>query len=540
MSIHAVGQNKPQPSEENTKIQVDSIQAPTGGVDARAPVGMMPPDVTLYTYNLMPAEYGMELRNGFREWQYGNETGGPILTLMTTLGLDAGIADNRLFACNKFGIYDVSIENGYVTKVTFPSQDEGSGHGVYCHYVDQSPKDWILYADAENGLYEYDGEADTWAIDDKITGGPAQADIRFCMVHKQRLWIFGEDTTTAYYLAIASKDGACLPFHFGAKFSHGGRLAGVFNWSVDGGRGVDDLFVVVSTAGDVIVYTGDDPSSADTWEVHGTYYIGEIPIGRRFAGEYAGDLYLLSAFGLTAMSDLLKGVDTQNSAQRSLSYKVARPLRNDLRNNLERYGWEPVFLPGDGSLIIMTPFEVGEDDEAIQYVMNLSTEAWGFWRGVPAVSAVSFKGFTYLGAKGGNILIMDSLTDGALLDDPEGTEYPIPFSIQSSTQNYGSPGLFKQVQMVRPDFWGTALPDYSIEVRYDFDTNEASYVPGAAVVAVPEPPGVKHHHPDGGGHSKLSGVGGMGRTCTIAMSGSASEVTRLVSWDVMWKTGGPI
>ena len=53
---------------QQNAMQVTVMPSPTKGIDARAPTGNMPSDVCIYTYNLMPAEYGMLLREGYREW----------------------------------------------------------------------------------------------------------------------------------------------------------------------------------------------------------------------------------------------------------------------------------------------------------------------------------------------------------------------------------------------------------------------------------------------------------------------------------------
>ena len=130
------------------------------------------------------------------------------------------------------------------------------------------------------------------------------ADIRGVVAHKQRIWFLEEDSTTGWYLGIGSIAGEVSPFYFGAKFRHGGRLAGLFNWSVDGGAGVDDFLVAVSQAGDVLPYQGSDPSS-DDWQLRGSYFIGEVPNTPTFGTEQGGELFLLSSFGVSSLNDLL-------------------------------------------------------------------------------------------------------------------------------------------------------------------------------------------------------------------------------------------
>jgi hypothetical protein len=42
------------------------------------------------------------------------------------------------------------------------------------------------------------------------------------------------------------------------------------------------------------------------------------------------------------------------------------------------------------------------------------------------------------------------------------------------------------------------------------------------------------------GSQQLAGTSGIGRSCAIAMRGSSGAALRLITWDIMWKVGGPI
>ena len=533
--------------QQNT-LRASIMPAPTSGIDARAPVGNMPPDVCIYTYNLMPSEYGMILRPGYREWcidlNQGSSTG--VYTMMPFTGLQPGATDDRLFAVTNEGIWDVTEYDDPDFKFTFPSQSLGAGHGVYAHYVDQAANEFLLYADTLNGLHEYDPQTDTWGLATDIDG-PTIGAIVFVVVHKQRLWVVEEGSSSAWYLPIASKNGQAEEFYFGAKFPHGGRVAGLFNWTVDGGLGIDDFLVVVSTSGDVVVYQGEDPGSAETWSVRGTYFIGEIPVGRRFASEYSGDLYLLSAFGLISMSDLIRGVDSQNPAETSLSFRVARPLREAIKRGKNDYGWEPVFTPSDGRLVITTPLSSSPGEQQIQYTLNLATEGWGFWRGVPALSLDQYGGRLFFGTEDSKVHVMDVARDAVQITPPEDAENgrPVTFSILSSYQHLGEKAVFKRVQMVRPDFFSQSAPTTTHRVLYDYDFTEPVQPPSKPILEefdwdVAEWDAAIWTTESGAGQSFLIGASGVGRTVAIAMRGEAVDETRLISWDIMWTTGGPI
>lgn len=554
MAIHnAVGANRPKPRQPT--LQTTRLPAPTRGIDARASAAEMAAENSIYSYNMVPAEYGLLLRKGFREWANGVKTDvdpSSVNTLMVYDGIIAGAVDDKLFAVTKEGIWAVTYyDTPPVLEAAFTIQDEGAGYGVHTHYIDQSGESFLLYADELNGLWFYTSTTGAWARPTGITG-PDIEHVAFVVVHKQRLWLIEENQAKAWYLPIASKTGQAEEFFFGSKFPHGGRLRGLYNWSVDGGDGVDDYLVAVSSAGDITPYQGADPSSADSWSVVGTYYVGRVPRGRNFAGEYAGDLYILCSFGVIAMSDLLRGVQVMSDASNrdSLSYKIARPIREDMQNTREEYGWEPIFMPAQGMLLITTPQSLNTPTE--QWTLNLATNGWGKWRGVPMSSAAEWKGLVYFGDANSAVHVMDVDRDGIpLAPAPAGVSYngqPIEFSLMTSYQDYGAPTQFKIPQYIRPDFFSSAFPAYKVKAVYDYNIVE----PLVMLAAPPDRPlearwdfaywdeAVWGGSELGIGQSKITGSAGMGRTIAIAIRGEAIASTRLLSIDVMWQNGGPV
>jgi hypothetical protein len=521
------------------------MPAPSAGIDSRLAVVNTPPENCLYTYNMMPSEYGMAVRQGYREWAEGMDSGSSlgVRTIVVFDGSVVGSADDRLFAITNEGIWDVtSFDTSPTLKLTFADQTADVGYGVQAHYIDDAGAEFLLYADGVNGLFEYTESTDAWT---QVTGitGPTITNVCFVVVHKQRIWMIEENSTQAWYLPVGSKSGTATPFYFGSKFPHGGRLNGLYNWTVDGGAGVDDILIAVSSAGDVIPYKGEDPSSAETWSNIGTYFIGKQPKGRRLATEHGGNVLLLSAWGLVSMSDLLQGVDARDSAS-SLAFKISKPIRQALSSTLNEYGWEPLFVPAIGSLIVMSP--QAPSTKYQQYVMNIATESWGYWRGVPGDCMVEWNGKIYFGTSDSVVHVMDVYRDGVTLTPPVSGDNgdPIEFSLLTSYQKYGQNGLFKQVQLIRPDMLSSNVPTYQTKALYDYEVGELVQVPlietsdeslfGSAIWdAAIWSSGVAVNS------NRLIGSGGLGRAIAIACRGECLDETRLVSFDVMWTSGGP-
>lgn len=518
-------------------IQQSTIPAPTAGVDARQNLAEPAPKVCIYSFNMEPSEYGMRVRNGFREYQ-NTIDGGLSTGVKTIIPYTGDEYPNRLFVANNEGIWNVSVDGGIpALMIAFASAFEPAGYGIYTAYTTDAGANLLFYADRENGLFTYDPALDTWAQTAGITGIDI-TEVTFICVHKQRIWLCVDGDTAGYYLDPGAIAGAVTPFYFGSKFKHGGELVGLFNWSVDGGEGLDDYLVAVSRAGDVLPYQGDDPS-LDTWQNVGTYFIGAIPKGNKIGSDFGGDLLLLSEFGLTAMSDLLNASSARSLAANSISFRIAVLLRNDLQDLKDYEGWELRYIPTEGLLIINMPKRLDNTD--IQYVLTRTTEGWSFWRSVPMLCVDTWLGKTYFGTVTDTVEVMDVNQDNVDNDYLGGD--PINFSVLTSYSMLGAPALFKRCEIVRPTFIGAEIPTFRSKVLYDYVANEIA-PPSSLTSALSSVWDVALWDSAAWSAGYLNstwearGAIGIGRAAAVALNGYATTSLTLVSIDIAWRTGG--
>jgi hypothetical protein len=533
-------------------VKVHRYPAPIKGVDSRIALTEGSPLHCVYTFNLVPFEFGMAVRKGYREQQI-NVTAGISEGVHTVIPFDGveetGVQD-KLFVVTNEGIWDVTIIGAApILMFTFADQSANAGYGPYCHYVNGADEDVLLYADNFNGLFTYDTPTNTWSQPADIVG-PVVENIRWVVSHKQRLWVVEENSTIAWYLPIASNSGQATEFFFGNKFRHGGNLEGLFNWSVDGGNGVDDMLVAVSRAGDVLPYKGADPSSAATWDLVGSYFIGAIPKGPYFGSEHGGNLYLLSTYGLISMNDLLQGVDSASTyaAHRdstSLTGSITSIIRERMVETIEDYGWEVTAIPSEGGILVSSPRV--NNGPYIQFIHNISTNAWGIWRGVPLTTFDTFKGAVVFGTEDNRVCRMDVTVDNQLLtpipDQINGN--PINFSLLTSYQALAADAIYKRVKLIRADFLANGSPTFTLQARYDYDISE--------VLSPAAPPAKLSGAWDVGAwdlavwgagsplpFNGLQGSWGSGRYVAIAMFGETRDITRFIGFDVLYDTGGPL
>ena len=537
----AASRHRPRPQSTQAAV----LPPPTKGVDARVSLASGDLSVCPYAYNIMPDEAGMRVRFGYREFVLDVEdvTSHGITTVIPMEGITG--ADDKLFAVTNEGIWDVTSYNTAPTKKAAFTADTtaAAGYGMYVNYVDQAGAQFIYYADNLNGLWFYTVSTNAWAAVTNITGVD-ETTICGIVVHKLRVWIFARDTASAWYLGINAITGAATEFVFGGKFKRGGSVAGMYNWTLDGGAGVDDYLVIASSAGDALMYQGEDPSASSTWSIVGTYDIGAAPLTYRSGLEYAGELFILTGFGLVSMDEVLRGSEAESPETSDLAFKIAKVLQQSMIELRNTAGWNPLFFPAEGLIILVSPVQT--DGTYIQYVLDLTTRGWAYWRGLPIVSAGIWQNKLYFGTVDDKIMVMDVHKDGINITPPSapaenGT--PIEYSLLHTASDMGSPGIMKRGAFVRPNFRADYAPVVDTRILYDYNLDEFTAVLAqpASSVGVWDT-GVWNTSTWGSGSStawgNATGASGIGRTLGVAIRGTSTAPTVLMSTDVMWNVGG--
>lgn len=518
--------------------QSTTLPAPIGGINSQVSLAGMPADNCIYAFNMVPSEFGMRTRLGYKEHQIAV----PGTGVKTIVSYEAqASANSKLFAVSNLGVYDVTVQAGTpVQDIAFGTTTGDAGYAIWTTFVNDAGAQFILLADAVNGYFIYTASTDTWAASAALTYAagtpPDEEDIVFVMVHKERVWLVEKGTTTGWFFSLGNFSGAVEPFYFGAMFPHGGDLVGLYNWPIDAGAGTDDILVPVSRAGDVLAYQGPDPGSADTWSNIGIYYIGRTPAGRRIGAAFNGDLYLLSVFGVTSMSGLLRGIslDVQED---NIAFRISRSLRETIKLNLDELGWELKFFADEGYGVINAP-EPGVSTST-QFVVNLAVKGWGFWRNVDFYTAEMWEDTAYI-AKNSIVYSMESSLDNIDEDGDGGTE--ILFSLLGAYSLLDAPAAFKGVQHIRPQFFGKVDPAFNVQARYDFDIAEiAAQAPSTPANTALWDTALWDTAKWIGalsGFDSIRGATGRGRWVAVAMNGSTVDRQTLIAWDVLWTVEG--
>jgi hypothetical protein len=249
--------------------------------------------------------------------------------------------------------------------------------------------------------------------------------------------------------------GAANAFDFGAQFDQGGYLVATATWTRDGGNGIDDFFAAISSRGQIALYQGTDPSSANTWAKVGVFNVG-APIGRRCFTKVGADLAIITVDGVLPMSQAL-GLDRAAAERIAITARISDAMNKAARLYKENFGWQLISYPKGTAALLNVPVT---STASHQYVMNTLTGAWCRFTGQNAHAWALLGDDLYFGGEGGIVFKAD---EGG---DDNGTA--IAYDLMPAWNHLGKPGQLKQVDMMALLLGtdGTITP--AIEMLTDF------------------------------------------------------------------------
>ena len=343
--------------------RIVNIPSPVGGMNTRDNPFDLPPQDAIIIWDAFPRADYIETRGGNAEYATG--TTGNIKTLATYSALSG---TESMFAATSSGIYNAT-SSGAVGAAVIARTD---GKHQWTMFGDGT-NNWLCMFNGVDKPAFYNGT--TWTAVDgvsvpAITGVTTTGLIGACS-YQGRLFLIEKDRLKFWYMPAGVVGGAAVAFDLAAQCSRGGYLMAALPFTYDGGSGMDDVIVFVTSMGEAICYKGTDPGTAANWVKLGTYFIGK-PIGRRCMTKLGGDVLVLTENGIVKMSAALNGVVDDRAFY--ISDKIRNRLTSYIRSYGTVFGWEMIVYSKENALILNIP--TVEDSTSLQMVMNVSTGAW--------------------------------------------------------------------------------------------------------------------------------------------------------------------
>lgn len=434
------------------------MQPPVGGLNFRAPAIGLDPKEALLLDNFFPRGNHVELRPGYVV-QCQNIPG-EVKSIGAYIGPTE--ADNRVFAFTTGGgVYDVTFPTDAPELVLSTEQQDGIWETVNKPGIDMN---YLVMVSPAGGYWTYDSVGGFVEREILIEG--VATDVRFGGIFhwKDRLWVIEEGSTRAYYFGVGAIFGEATEYDFYSVMKRGGVLQYGTDWTYNAGYDIGDYLVLVTSQGEVLVYSGYNPDSPDTFSLTGVWFVGEVPAGRRSYTQFGGELFILSTLGVVPVSKLVNG-QVANAFMTS-SVNIQPVLSAHFNRDRTLFGWELEVMFGEQYLLVKTP----EDRFGRYnfYLMNLNTGAWSTVSKMPMLCATQLNTLFYFGTVDGKVCLgFTGDSDGADTFGNEGAS--VIGRYQSGFQDFGASARLKTYQLARPVFVADQAPSVAMAVstRYE-------------------------------------------------------------------------
>jgi hypothetical protein len=349
-------------------------------------------------------------------------------------------------------------------------------------------------------------------------------------LHMSRLWFLEAGSTDVWYLDAQALQGSATKFPLGPLLPLGGEIVAMGSWTRDGGSGMDDYAVFVSSRGEVLIYQGTDPDEAQTWSYVGRFKIPE-PIGRRCLVKAGADLAILTSQGLVPLSALL-ALNESGQTATAFTDTIVDAFRKAYQTGGRAFGWDMAEFASRNLVIVNVPLVEG--GTAHQFVANVRTGGWCRFTGLDAACWSPFGTRMFFGGIDGTVY---EYAETLFTDAGR----PIVGIYLSPFLEFRTPG-YKQFQMAKPRFTAPEgfIPTIQLKIEYD---------KGSVPVenAVPASQGPKWGQGKWGvskwGSPQVStavwqSVGGIATAAAVGFGVSSSSPIVYEGVDLTWDVGG--
>ncbi len=399
--------------------------------------------------NYIPQDTKVVLRNGYTKYV---DFSAPVETLAS---YQYG-AHKRFFAASDKKIWDITTADGKQAILSSGINNNRFRFAQYKNYMF-----FVNGVDTPKAFY-VDGEGvdhiGTWGFSGT---GLSAGNIVNVSVSKQRLWFVQKDSLTVWYPEVAGNvSGTLHSFDLAQVCRYGGYLVAVADWTQDGGQGIDDLTVFITSEGEVLVYSGSDIESVDDWTLRGSYKISR-PIGYECCMQYQGDVVIIAEDGYIPLSKALP-LNQANTAQVAFSDCIRGLVIDRTQKYASHIGWQGVIYSRGGYALFNVPVANAYE----QHVINVSTGAWCRFTDIRSHCWCVFDRRLYFGSDKAVYLFDEGFTDDGA---------PICGIVEQAYSNLGTERL-KKVQMLNPRTKSSAPYNLAIYTNMDMEERQVDYV----------------------------------------------------------------
>jgi hypothetical protein len=431
--------------------------APVKGWNSSSALAGMRPDEAIRLDNWYPRPAYCEIRGGYSSHATAMTGNGKTLLVYNRLN-----GTNTMFCATSAQVYNVTSAGAVGASVAARTE----GRHRWTMFGDGT-NNWLIACNGTDKPLYYDGT--NWVAVDGVSVPALTVATTTTLwsphVFKGRLLFIQKNTLSFWYLTAGAAGGALTEFPLDGEATKGGYLLSMATWTRDGGAGMDDFAVFLTTQGEALVYQGTDPSDATKWAKVGTFFLGK-PLGDGIMTPYGADLVVTTENGAFLLSSALAtaAVDPKFA----LSLKIEDAFTAAARTYGAISGWKSYVYPAQSALIVNVPKVA--DGAHDQYVMNTITKAWCRFTNWPAEDFAVFNGALYFC----NATAVYKAWSGT---SDNGSN--IVADAKTAFSNFKTPGRNKQFKMMRPVMSANGtfsfLTDIDVDFKDDIISGSATY-----------------------------------------------------------------
>ena len=426
------------------------LPPPLRGWNTRDPFEAMDPQDAIQSDNWQPDYGGVRLREGCRA--YAQLAGGePVSTLAifrtgTTEDLLAALGD-RVVLVDSGAVLAAGFQNAWWQTAQFNQR--------------------LFWVNGQDLPQIYDGVTLAPAAFAAAAGSPYPLDVRdlvgVAVIHN-RLYFWTGREPGFWYGDLYAIQGDLHYFPFEMTVSDGAFVVNIQPLTYDGGLGIATYTVFTLSTGDILVYSGTDPSDPANWSLQGNFMMPP-PLGVRALTRFGGDAYIVTSSDYAKLSQLLIALKAGAMPVRS---RAAGACQAAVEEGRTLTGWQMIYWGFGRRLVVNVPrlalHPVTGRRQFDQHVYHAGLDAWCRYQGLPAFCWLVWGDRLLFGGDQGMVNEFGGYGRDELLP---GQFTAIQGTVQQAWNLFGTP-LQKRFAAIRPIVRSALTVRYTFGLGYDY------------------------------------------------------------------------
>lgn len=253
---------------------------------------------------------------------------------------------------------------------------------------------YVLMADGAGEIIRYNGSAFSEARFTTDTGKPS-SEFNGVFSHHDRVYAWDDSELAFYYGDIGAVTGELVRFPLDRLGNIKGKISFITSMTLNAAHGMNDILVIMTTTGMVVLYEGLDPGDANDWRLLGRVQAAP-PISKFAIASFGADLWVLTKRGVASVRDTL------SNGVLALTSSIASPISDMIvaaaKARPDAEGWQMMPRSDGEEVIINVPTETG----FTQYAFAVESRSW-FTSNYPAKWWHDLNGLTDFTDADGNL-----------------------------------------------------------------------------------------------------------------------------------------